>query len=243
MEIRLLLLNFQQGAFCKNNYDYFLIPFRMFPSIFYEHSLKAIDLLSKYLIKQNIDIAFFTELDGESTRTIFKQQLERISESSNINNKIFFPTYKFGRYIDQGNGILSKFKIISSEHIKLPGNGQARFLSGMNLKIKNKTIKAFITHLSLSRSDRKKQIDFIANHLQKEKYPIILSGDFNTESIDELMPLNFLTDINKYKTYPSWNPKKAYDHIFMSKHFKLKYISPANELFSDHVGLELELKI
>ncbi|GIU69513.1 MAG: hypothetical protein KatS3mg002_0749 [Candidatus Woesearchaeota archaeon] len=265
--MKILLQNIQSGV--NINKGYWQIPL-FFWKYFLPHSQKSIIKISEYIKYNNIDIAVFTEADAGSIRTNFIDQVSLISRNSGLKNGFFFKTTNILKITNQGNGILTKYRIINNKQYPLPSIGEPRFLcqstieirdetknknSKNTLKTKNKIndriknnedlLNVFITHLSISKRNRVKQIEEINNIISKIKGSKILLGDFNISSDDELLPLqneNFKR-ISFIKTYPSWNPKKCFDNIFLSSNIKKYSISKADILVSDHLGLILDFDI
>lgn len=239
--MKILLQNVQSGI--NNSKGYYQIPF-IFWKYFLPHSNKPIIKLGEYIKNNNIDVAIFTEIDAGSFRTLWHNQLKLLSTTSLIKNYYFFKTFNFYNINNQGNAILSKKTILKTENHKLEGKGEPRFLSEAIIEYNNKKKIIFlITHLSMNKKTRIKQlheIKKIYNNIEGDK---ILLGDFNISSEDEL---EILIDencrrISFYKTFPSWNPKKFLDNIFLSKNIKIKNIVPAKALISDHLGIEFEI--
>jgi endonuclease/exonuclease/phosphatase family metal-dependent hydrolase len=207
---------------------------------FLPHSPDAIYKTADFINSENIDIMTFSEIDARSLRSKAIDQAELISNLTSLKENSFFSTYSFSKLIHQGNLINTKHPILSSTLYKLPGN--RRSLGKSIIKINDKTITVYITHLSLSKKLRKKQITLIIEIIEDTQGPIILTGDFNAEK-DEIMLLSKkLNKIDTEPTFPSWNPKRCIDHIFISKEFMLiKSYIPDNVKLSDHLPIVSEL--
>jgi len=240
--IRIGFLNFQNGVNVNKGYLQYLISFWKYHL---PHSIKFIKNAKKDLEK--LDVLGLSEVEFGSLSTGFVNYLNYISKTINLKHKTFFPIYKISKIYNRGSAILTKHPILKIKNFELPSIGKLRSLGQIAIKINKTKVNFFITHLALNSFDRKKQIDEIARILKKIKKPSILVGDFNTHNESELLPIihSGLKMINKYKTYPSWNPKKTIDYLFFTNHFKLKKLIKYNKKLSDHLPViaELELKI
>lgn len=157
----------------------------------------------------------------------------------------FFPTLRVYPISNEGNAIICKYKIKETKVHRLSGNGAPRILcqSLININDGNKSsdINIFVTHLSLSYVERQKQFLEINDILKNIKGTKILVGDFNINDEDELNLIK-MKRVSFLKTYPSWNPEKCFDNIFISKDIKKYKISTAKIKMSDHLGLEFEIE-
>ncbi|MGV8150174.1 MAG: endonuclease/exonuclease/phosphatase family protein [Candidatus Woesearchaeota archaeon] len=237
--MKLLLQNLQSGANISKGYYQF--PFLIW-KYFLPHSQEPIEQIAKYITKENIDFGLFTEADAGSFRTKYIDEIALISKVSGLNYNHFFLTTNFRKVTNQGNAIVSKYPIIETKSYKLSGTGEARFLCQSTIKIKNKKITLFVTHLTLSRKERQEQLKEINNILKNTRGTKIFAGDLNIMSEDELKHIDSLKRVSFLKTYPSWNPKMPLDNIFISEDIKKYNLSTTKIKMSDHLGLVLEFK-
>jgi len=237
--MKLLLQNLQSGANISQGYYQF--PFLIW-KYFLPHSQEPIEILAKYMKEEQIEIGLFTEADAGSFRTKDMDETEIISRMCEFEQKHFFPTTNFRGFTNQGNAIVSKYPIIDTKMYKLPGTGEPRFLCQSTIKLKNKKINLFVTHLALSRKERQEQLKEINNIIKNIKGIKILTGDFNIQSEEELNNIeeSNVKRITNLKTYPSWNPKMPLDNIFVSKEIKKYTLKTTQVKMSDHLGLVLE---
>lgn len=241
--MKILLQNIQSGV--NNSKGYWQLPF-VFWKYFLPHSNKPILELGKYVKNNNVDVVVLTEIDSGSFRTFWQNQLEILSNNCSIKNFYFFKTFSFLNINNQGNAILSKKSIIKTKNIKLKEGYEPRFLSiAVINKYTNKkeNITFLITHLSINKKARYEQLQEIKKIYNNIKGDKILLGDFNISSEKEL---DVLIDkncrrVSFYNTFPSWNPKKPLDNVFLSKKIKIKNITTTKVLISDHLGIEFEI--
>ena len=152
--------------------------------------------------------------------------------------------------------MLSKYKLNKKESTKLPSCGEARSLDKAIINVNGIDISYYNTHLSYNIDEEKncpkKHMEFIANKIKDDPNPIILTGDFNSNSIDNynefLKPLGFEVAAHNHK-YHGKNGKESYmDSIFVIPKDHIYIIEEETILtylkYSDHnlVFTTLEIK-
>lgn len=239
--IKVLSMNIEAGV--NNSKGYFGYVTTIFKN-FFPHSNEPLYKLAEYIKKEDIDLVGLTEIDGGSFRTKHVSQVKLLAHLSGLNHHFFNPTYRFGRIINQGDGLLSKFPERNREYYKLPAK-HARYLEFATADVDGRRIKIIVTHLSLGRKARIRELAQIVAVLRHFNTPKILMGDFNTENKRELEIIKSagLIPVHNEKTFPSWKPKRSIDHIFVSPEFSIMktYICPIK--VSDHLGVVAELKL
>jgi endonuclease/exonuclease/phosphatase family metal-dependent hydrolase len=237
--IKISTFNIQSGVGITKDYWQYLTSFWKY---FLPHSQDNIIKTANFINSEKIDVISLTEIDGGSLRSQNINQLKLLSNLTSLNESIFFATYKFGKVINQGNAILSKYPILESKNYRLPGKGEPRYLGMALLKMEKNNLTILVTHLSLDKKDRIEQIKYISEFVNNITTPLILSGDFNINNESELITINNtgLKRAANYKTYPSWNPKICKDSIFVSDSFiiKKRYMLKTN--ISDHLPIVIE---
>jgi endonuclease/exonuclease/phosphatase family metal-dependent hydrolase len=211
---------------------------------FFPHSNAPLYELAEYIKKEHIDIIALTEIDGGSFRTRHISQVGMLAALTKLDYASFNPTYRLRKIINQGDGLLSRFPEHNREYYKLFSK-HPRYLEFTTADVDNQKIKIIVTHLSLGRKARMRELKQIAAIFTHNDGPKILMGDFNTEKTDELNILKDVGLVDTYigKTFPSWKPKKSIDHIFVSPEFQIvkTYLCPL--IISDHLGVVAELKL
>lgn len=239
--IKVLSMNIEAGINNSRGYlGYFTTLFKNF----FPHSNGPLYILAEYINDEGIDIVALTEVDGGSSRTRHMSQLKTISGLTKLQHHSFNPTYRLGKIINQGDGILSRFPEHNREYYKLQSK-HPRYLEFATADIDKQQIKIIVTHLSLGRKARIRELKQIVSVLSHFDMPKILMGDFNTENPEELNIIKQagLTPVHNGKTFPSWKPKRSIDHIFVSPEFEVlkTHICPLR--ISDHLGIMAELRI
>ncbi len=238
--------NIQAGAEVTRGYwEYLIRGWRYFLPHAHDDILARI---GQFIRSQQVDAIVLNEIDGGSFRTRLQSQLSILSQESGLSYAVFFPTSQ-ARGSNQGNAILSRYPLSNTSHEQLPGSGEARFLSSARLQVGVQHINLFATHLSLSARNRSKQLAAIRaiTTARAAQEPLILAGDFNTDSAHEFTALGeagLFQLHTAHFTYPAWKPKKSLDHLFHSKDIRIHaHVSTNRTLFSDHLPILATVEI
>jgi endonuclease/exonuclease/phosphatase family metal-dependent hydrolase len=236
--MRIASLNIQSGMHNTQGYLSQLRLYRYFMPHPRSQS-KSISEITAWIKNSGIEVCTFMEIDGGSWRSSSKNQVRELSEESDLKYNEFFPTIKLGKIINQGNGIISKYPIIKTESYRLPGSGEARYLCQATIQ-GERIFNVYFTHLALRKKDRIRQLRTIDNIVGDSEYPAILLGDLNTGDNNELSILE-MQPMPDIKTYPSWNPRKCFDHAYYSKDFEKCRIYTEKLQASDHLPIIIEV--
>ncbi len=158
----------------------------------------------------------------------------------------------------QGNAILSKYPIKQAECFKLPtpedSSGETRSLAVVIIEIDGVEMAFMTVHLDhMSDENRKFQIIQLLEYIRKyDKYPIILSGDFNMKPDNKIFKLieqefMMVTKAPPF-TFSSTEPKLTLDYLLLDKKANdlfevLDYYTVDEQYASDHLPLILELRV
>lgn len=251
------------------------------------------DKLSDFLLKQAPDIICLQEVSeriDQSTKDLYISK--HIIDKSTKYLKYFFfsPTWiiksffqknfhkqkeysiDLGGYMNAGNYIKSKFKIINSQNIYVQNN-TPKIINGENWP--DEDSKAFqIVDLDLGNSKKLRIINYHGIWTQdklgnkrtlqackkickmglEKDYPVIIAGDFNlfpdTESI-KIFQDKFVSLVDEYNiqtTRPKSNElsslkRNVVDYIFVSKDVKINSFEVLDSDVSDHLPLILDFKL
>lgn len=239
-KIKVGLLNVQNGIGTTKGYWQYL--FHM-PKYFFPHNSKKIIQIGKLVRNEEIDIFATAEIEKGSTRTKNIDQVELLAQNSNLKNFAYFPALVWKKRINQGNAIHTHFEILDQKNYRLPGTGEPRHVGKAKIKINNKIITFFVTHLDLNFLHRKAQIKKLSWLINRSKNPIILAGDFNIFHEDELelIEKSKLRKVYTAKTFPVWKPKKRLDYIFASEEIRIGEGKVCKKSLSDHCALTVEM--
>lgn len=241
--LKIAFLNFQNGiGITKGYWQYFTKGWKYF----FPNNTKNVKDLISFINKEKLDIISLAEIEGGSWRSKSVNQVNLINKETDLHYQKFFPAHQMGKIINQGNAILSKYPILSVKSQKMPGKGESRYLVKAKIKINERTVTYFTTHLSLKKKYNSKQVEFISNEVKKQKGLVILTGDFNVDE-QALISLRKKLKLNKIEaagTFPSWKPNHNLDHVFFSKEFRIrkKYIFK-NVKISDHIPISVEMSL
>lgn len=205
------------------------------------------DRIAKVINDMDAHAVAIQELDSATERSNSLVVLDELAKRTNMyasfNGSI---EYRGGKY---GNGILTKEKPLSKEGIALPGKEEMRSL----LIVELEDFVLCCTHLSLTEADRQTSINLIKEHTAKyESKPVFLAGDLNAKpESSEIKDLSSswvpLSNFNQ-PTFPSDNPDRTIDYIFLKPNSKFKHkVIDAKvveePMASDHRPLWAEVEI
>lgn len=232
--MKISFLNFEFGMMAIRGYWQTLGYWR------YPGYPKAIKKVSDFIKAQNIDVAGFAEINFPNQARIFERETGMHVAGQEIYKNPLI------RMIRQGNLLLSRYPIENWSMVPLPGNGQPRAVVRADLETPSGTVTFLVTHLSLGGRSREVQIEALSDICLKIKNPLVLMGDLNVldweEELKSLLDDDKFQHLNLSPTYPSWNPRRAFDHIFLSRDFNVKAaVSWHKDLFSDHLALVAEI--
>ncbi|NER14954.1 endonuclease/exonuclease/phosphatase [Leptobacterium flavescens] len=199
------------------------------------------------------DIIAFQEIDFRSARSYEVDQQEALSElgfsyGAEVVNwdkrYVPFPYYPFSRHFGKmlsGQSVLSNFEIKEQERIvlaRVEGNPfwrdafyLDRLAQVLSLEINGKELKMINVHLeAFDKATRDIQIKKIIELVSgiKDKYPLILLGDFNSDpnnkdasilALLEMEGIKSAEDSFLQKTFPSDAPRTKIDYIFYNPAF------------------------
>lgn len=198
--------------------------------------------LINYLAQSRANIIGLNEVDRETMRSKGIDQVSMISTA--LDYKFAFSKsldYQNGQY---GNALLSND--IEKYNTVLLYNEESceqRSLIQSAISIQGKKINVLVAHLEYSNKKvRAKQIEQISGIIHNIKGPIILMGDFNVESVEELQiftdKLSSIYGSNEPITYPETNA--TLDFIFFSNELVLNKWNIRKLDISDHYPVEAE---
>lgn len=217
--------------------------------------------LHHFLKDSNADIIFLQEVVGSSEkRSILECEFESLADN-------LWEDFSYGKNAlteggHHGNAILSKYPIIETENVDVSTNSrEQRGILFAKIKIlKNNLpfeVNLLCLHLDLFQKGRDKQFFKLIGEISKTSrdIPLIVAGDFNDwnhKFAKRLEDKTKLVDCGKclsgkyLKTFPSFFPALALDHIFV-KGLKPLSIIPNDFLnmksLSDHLPTIVEIEV
>lgn len=241
--LRLLTFNVQAGLDTRHAGHYFTGAWRhVLPFPGRRYNLDRIgETIGGY------DFVALQEVDSGSLRTSALNQVEHLADRAGYPYWGFTMTRDFRPLACHGLGYLSRWPVQDVQEHRLPSRIPGRRATTLNLGPTAGGLTLVVTHLSLGRADRERQLDFLSARVRKDG-PVILLGDLNCDPA-ALRGHKSLQDsglvIPQYSppTYPSWSPKRGIDLALASPHVRIEKIQALPALHSDHLPLMIEISV
>ena len=219
---------------------------------------KKIDFLrmAEAIKECDADIVGLNEMRGAGEDPDYTAQTETLAEALGFN-------YYFAKAIDvrgnnpYGNGLLSRYPIISAETVKIPDplirrNSNGYYESRCILKAKIDTpegvLNVLISHFGLNSDEAENAVRTVVENLDGEK--CVLMGDFNlTPESPILAPIRErLFDTAELfagdrLSYPSDDPDRKIDYIFTSRDLRVLSADIPPIVASDHRPYTAEIEL
>lgn len=242
--MRFLTYNIQAAIGAKDYWDYGINAHKQILNT----KAKTLGLIRIARLIKNYDIVCLQEVDLGGLRSGFNSQAKQLQEYSKHPYMLSQINRRVGKLSLHGNIILSKYPLHLIDDITLPSRLPGRGVLIAKVAVKNMECTIINTHLSLGIKDQTNQFNLISEKL-KNYTNVIVSGDFNCQpdaphfqQFIKDAHLRAITNDNAL-TYPSWNPKKAIDHIIVSPAISTWDYQILPQRYSDHLAVTTELKI
>lgn len=219
--------------------------------------------IADFIHKSGADIIGLNEVDKHfSDRSEFVNQSAWLAENLKM-SYIFGPAITIPAKGDEdarqyGNAFLSKLPILSSVNHPydfIPKLLEDRGLLEVDVKLGQRPIKVYITHLSIAPFLHRRQVAYIKEKVKKDTSPLIVMGDWNMRPYSRgwkaittdtrLMDVCEKVKETTFLTYPSSRPRTKLDYIFTSIDFTVKSVEIPKQArqLSDHLPLITDLKL
>jgi endonuclease/exonuclease/phosphatase family metal-dependent hydrolase len=239
--IRLLSANIQAGASTRGYRDYVTRPWsHVLPAREKRNNLDALaDLASKF------DMVGLQEADPGSLRSGFLNQTHYLAEKGGFPFWSHQPNRNIGRIASSANGLLSRVEPTEVLDYPLPSRIPGRGVLLARYGQGEHSLLIAVAHLSLSIKARTVQIAFLSDLLGDAPHAVLM-GDFNCEpEATEMCALyeraGLVRPTERVATFPSWQPKRAIDHILVSKGIRIERRWAFPGALSDHLAIAAEL--
>ena len=239
--LRLLSFNMQVGIQTSAYHQYLLKSWQhVLPNKRRQQSLTDIAAMLR-----GFDIVALQEADGGSFRSGQCNQVEHLADAAGFPYWYQQINRNLGGIARHSNGLLSRFPAARITNYPLPGLLPGRGLMVMQLGDMSSGLTIAVTHLALSRKAQFSQLDYLCN-LVSDRPNLIIMGDLNQEA-SVLLQQSPLQQLNLHAprvlpTYPSWQPKRGLDHIFLSNSIRLLRTAVINQPHSDHLSIAAEIE-
>lgn len=214
---------------------------------------KEIDYIefAEYMKSLDADIIGLNEVRGEGTANGYEAQAAILAEK--IGYSCFFAeATDFGTGSPYGNAVLTRLNVKTCETIPIPDpephayDGYYETRCILKLTLEDPDVIVLISHFGLNPDERENAVDTVIKNIPDGT--CILMGDFNvTPNNPVLDPIREkLNDTAAYTeedlfSFPSCDPKKKIDYIFVSPDIEVKSVYAPTEILSDHLPLVAEL--
>ena len=194
------------------------------------------------------DVVGLQEADAGSLRSGFVNQTQYLAEAASFPYWSHQPNRKVARFAASANGLLTRIQPEEVRDYPLPGRIPGRGALWARFGANDAALVVVIAHLSLGPVARRRQFDFLAELIGTHEN-VVLMGDLNCPAHSrELTPLFRRTALvppphAAPATYPSWQPRRAIDHILTSSSIEVERLWTLPHPVSDHLPLAARIKL
>lgn len=238
--IRLLSYNIQNGVQTAHPRDYFTNGWKHF--VPHPEKQRSLDLIADVIA--DFDIVGLQEVDAGSLRSAF------LDQTSYLAHRADFPYWNrqvnrnVGQLAQYGNGFLSRIQPSAEHNFRLPGlPGRGAML--VDFGAGTQQFSVIFVHLALTTRGRQRQLEFVSE-LVASRQQVVVMGDLNclssSRQLQHFLDRNNLKDAScGAPTYPSWQPVRKIDHVFVSSHLHAENAAVLNFPLSDHLPVSVDL--
>lgn len=247
-DIKVMTYNIQLGAGSDSMPRYILDWLSV--SLARPHCTENLEKIIENIKAISPDILAITESEEQSVRSMFINYNEMIKETLNLNFEYFPTHHKYARNgfrkKSQSNAIFVKpeHKITGRGNLYFEKSEQRRCIGRCDIEVKTNEdrlpVSVFVTHLSVSKKYRPKQIEEVIEFTRKASGLVILTGDFNIKRDESELSVirEYFREAGPLGTWPSWKSHiYAMDRIFVSNEFHIVDKFAPKVSGSDHLPL------
>lgn len=234
--MKLLTWNIQAGVGTRRYRDYLLNAHRQI----IHTSFKTTTLRNIARELAPFDVVCLQEVDLGGRRAGYRSQVEAIALQSGHAHVAVQHNRTIPGVSRHGNAILSHWPLAQVRDMKLPGR-----IAGRGCLVADvegpAPLRVACLHLSLGASDQVVQLAAVADSL-REAHAWVAMGDFNCGAHSAPLAAFCAVSGGKLplstpKTFPSWRPRRDYDHIVGGGHLLLTHYRSEATTFSDHLPI------
>lgn len=207
-----------------------------------------VDGVANLIKNTKADIIGLNEVYGEYNNSL--PQYQEIAEKLGF-HYYFGKTFTF-KGIPFGNALISRYKFKNPKTIMIPDPEirdshwyETRCI--IQSEFADFNLKVLVTHYGLFPTEQENALKTTLNLLDDNQSNLVLMGDLNMEPNNEKIKkleeflINTLND--ESLTYPSINPTKKIDYIFITKDIELLEAKIIEKVVSDHFPHFAQIKI
>ena len=242
--LRLLSFNAQVGIHSSRLHHYLTHSWKHF--LPFDGRMANLDRVARFI--SAFDVVGLQELDAGSMRSNYVDLTAYLSERAKFPHAYSRVNRDLGALAKHSLGLLTRLEPERVVMHRLPGPIPGRGAIEARFPLANgESLVLFLVHLALGRRARRSQLSYIAAKLAHEPHAVVM-GDFNchpeSRELQTLVARTVLLDpMPCAATYPSWDPRRVFDHILLTPDLSVSDMRVYNVNLSDHlpVGIEIEL--
>lgn len=198
-------------------------------------------------VMEGYDIVGLQEVDGGSFRSGQVNQVHYLATRAGFPHHFQQLNRNLGRIAQHSNGLLSRLAPDSVEEHRLPGTLPGRGAIHARYGEGGDALHIFVAHLALSHRGRTRQLDYLSEIIAPLRH-VVLMGDLNCtleqiqghKRFSASLPLH---PVRPLLSYPSWQPRRALDHILLSDSLEAEDVRVLDHLFSDHLPIAVDVRL
>ncbi|SEL64004.1 endonuclease/exonuclease/phosphatase family protein [Halomonas daqiaonensis] len=241
--LKLLTFNLQVGIQTSAYHHYLTRSWQhLLP---HPNRLRRLDMIGEVLGR--FDIVGLQEADGGSFRSSQVNQVAYLASHAGFPHHFQQLNRNLGRIAQHSNGLLSRLPPTRIEEYRLPGTLPGRGAIHARYGEGPDALHLFVAHLALSHRGRVRQLDYLSEIIQPLRHVVVM-GDLNCtpeqlhghQRFCASLPLH---PVRPPLSYPSWQPRRALDHILLSESLQADEVRVLDHLFSDHLPIAVDVRL
>jgi len=240
--IRLLSYNIQNGMQTGHPRDYFTKGWKNF--LPHPEKQRSLDLIADVIA--GFDIVGLQEVDAGSLRSAFLDQTSYLAQRADFPHWNRQVNRNVGQLAQYGNGFLSRIQPTAEHNYRLPGlPGRGAMLVDFGAGAQQFSV--IFLHLALTMRGRQRQLEFVSELVASRQHVVVM-GDLNcltsSRQMQQFLERNGLRDAScGAPTYPSWQPVRKIDHVFISSELEAENAAVIDFPLSDHLPVSVDLRL